>query len=118
MIPLTAKQRQLLDYFRACDECPSFDQMKEALGLRSKSGVHRLVNALEERGYIKRIPNRARAIELVEDPQIPMRDLAPHKLYGCSIHDLAREATRRGLVLGRSYRDVEGRLRVRLVSAG
>lgn len=45
---------------------PTFDEMKDALGLQSKSGIHRLVEALVERGFIRRIPNRARAIEIVE----------------------------------------------------
>jgi repressor LexA len=48
---------------------PSFDEMREALDLRSKSGVHRLISALEERGFIRRLPNRARAIEVVKLPE-------------------------------------------------
>jgi SOS-response transcriptional repressor LexA len=115
MIPLTEKQNKLLEYLRSCDKCPSFDEMKDALGLHSKSGVHRLVNALEERGYVRRLPNRARALEIVEDPKIPIPVLAPENLYGCSLHDLAMEASRRGLVIGRSYRDIDGNLKVSLV---
>lgn len=69
---LTAKQHQLLLYINQClDEdgvSPSFDEMKEALGLRSKSGVHRLITALEERGFLRRLPNRARALEVVMLP--------------------------------------------------
>lgn len=67
---LTAKQKELLDFIRACYAMsgitPSFDEMKEAVGLASKSGVHRLVKALEHRGYIRRLPNRARALVPVE----------------------------------------------------
>jgi SOS-response transcriptional repressor LexA len=51
---------------------PSFDDMKEAMGLRSKSGIHRLVTALEERGYIRRLPHRARAIEVIRSSQGPV----------------------------------------------
>jgi repressor LexA len=76
MIPLTKRQKALLDYLRSCDECPSFTEMKTALGLKSKSGVHRLVDALEERGYIRRMPNRARAIEVVDHPYFPARHVA------------------------------------------
>lgn len=69
---LTAKMRELwmyLDGRMAGDAaCPSFDEMREALGLKSKSGVHRLVIALEERGHLRRLPNRARAIELLKRP--------------------------------------------------
>ena len=66
---LTAKQRALLTYLNGYLEehklSPSFDEMRAALGLASKSGVHRLISALEERGYIRRLPNRARAIEIL-----------------------------------------------------
>jgi repressor LexA len=67
---LTHKQRQLLEYLREYDSiakaCPSFEEMKDALGLQSKSGIHRLIMALEERGFIRRLPNRARAIEVLQ----------------------------------------------------
>jgi repressor LexA len=49
--------------------CPSFDEMKDEIGLKSKSGVHRLVKSLEERGFIRQIPNKARAIEVVRYPE-------------------------------------------------
>lgn len=69
---LTKKQIQLLDFIQkrmARDGVPpSFDEMKEALDLRSKSGIHRLVTALEERGFIRRLPHRARALEIVRLP--------------------------------------------------
>ena len=72
---LTGKQHQLLsyliDYQADKDITPSFDEMRQAVGLASKSGIHRLVSALEERGYIRRLPNRARAIEILRHPGSP-----------------------------------------------
>jgi repressor LexA len=69
---LTAKQRELLLFVKerlANDGVsPSFDEMREALQLKSKSGVHRLISALEERGFIRRLPNRARALEVLKMP--------------------------------------------------
>ncbi len=70
---LTAKQRELLQFIhdRLQDSgvSPSFDEMREALDLKSKSGVHRLISALEERRFIRRLPNRARALEIVKMPE-------------------------------------------------
>lgn len=70
---LTRKQLELLDFIRIRMEAdgvpPSFDEMKEALDLRSKSGIHRLITALEERGFIRRLAHRARAIEIVKLPE-------------------------------------------------
>ena len=70
---LTAKQRELLLFIdrRLHDSgiSPSFDEMREALDLKSKSGVHRLISALEERGFIRRLPNRARALEVLKMPE-------------------------------------------------
>ena len=70
---LTRKQSELLrfipDRLQAEGVPPSFDEMKEALDLRSKSGIHRLIMALEERGFIKRLANRARAIEVLRLPE-------------------------------------------------
>ncbi len=70
---LTRKQIQLLDFIRvrmATDGVPpSFDEMKDALDLRSKSGIHRLITALEERGFIRRLAHRARAIEILKLPE-------------------------------------------------
>jgi repressor LexA len=67
---LTRKQSELLtylsDHMQQQDVPPSFDEMRDALGLASKSGVHRLVSGLEERGYIRRLANRARAIEILK----------------------------------------------------
>ena len=69
---LTAKQRELLlfidDRLKEDGVSPSFDEMREALDLKSKSGVHRLISALEERGFIRRLPNRARALEVLKIP--------------------------------------------------
>ena len=70
---LTKKQHDLLEFIhkRAQKDGvpPSFDEMKEALNLRSKSGIHRLITALEERGFIRRLAHRARAIEVVKLPE-------------------------------------------------
>jgi repressor LexA len=71
---LTAKQHELLVFIdnRLKDDgiSPSFDEMREALDLKSKSGVHRLISALEERGFIRRLPNRARALEVLKLPDV------------------------------------------------
>ena len=84
---LTAKQHELLMFIdrRLKDSgiSPSFDEMREALDLKSKSGVHRLISALEERGFIRLLPNRARALEVVKLPETrsasvtPIRPAAP-----------------------------------------
>jgi len=69
---LTRKQFELLRFIherlKEAGVPPSFDEMKDALDLRSKSGIHRLITALEERGFIRRLPNRARAIEVIKLP--------------------------------------------------
>ncbi|MDF2368717.1 transcriptional repressor LexA [Sneathiella sp.] len=69
---LTKKQHQLLLYIHECLESrgvsPSFDEMKEALDLKSKSGIHRLITGLTERGFIRRLPHRARALEVLKLP--------------------------------------------------
>jgi repressor LexA len=71
---LTAKQRELLLFIdgrlKQDGVSPSFDEMREALELKSKSGVHRLISALEERGFIRRLPNRARALEVLKLPEV------------------------------------------------
>src|SRR6187549_78821 len=70
---LTVKQRELLLFIdqrlNESGVSPSFDEMREALDLKSKSGVHRLISALEERGFIRRLPNRARALEVLKLPE-------------------------------------------------
>jgi repressor LexA len=69
---LTSKQRELLLFIhqriKESGVSPSFDEMKEALDLASKSGIHRLITALEERGFIRRLPHRARALEVLKLP--------------------------------------------------
>ena len=70
---LTQKQHELLcfidDRLKDSGVSPSFEEMKEALGLKSKSGIHRLISALEERDFIRRLPNRARALEVLKLPE-------------------------------------------------
>jgi repressor LexA len=70
---LTRKQHELLRFIherlRESGIPPSFDEMKDALDLKSKSGIHRLITALEERGFIRRLPNRARALEVIRLPE-------------------------------------------------
>lgn len=111
MMPLTSKQKQLLDYLNGCETCPSFEEMKAALGLKSKSGVHRLVSALEQRGFIKRIPDRARAIEITNEPKLP------ESLGRFTAKEIAAEASRRGLVLGHVFRDSSGQRQFHRIEA-
>jgi repressor LexA len=79
---LTAKQHELIRFIQQRLEetgiSPSFEEMKEALDLKSKSGVHRLISALEERGFLRRLPNRARALEVVRQPE----DVTPSRGSG------------------------------------
>ncbi|WP_121062213.1 transcriptional repressor LexA [Chachezhania antarctica] len=78
---LTKKQLDLLEFIHVRMQRdgvpPSFDEMKEALDLRSKSGIHRLITALEERGFIRRMPHRARALEVVKLPDALAAKLGP-----------------------------------------
>ena len=78
---LTAKQQELLIFIQKRLEeggvSPSFDEMKDALDLKSKSGIHRLISALEERGFIRRLPNRARALEVLKLPDGLSKPEAP-----------------------------------------
>lgn len=85
---LTRKQHELLMFIheriKESGVSPSFDEMKDALDLASKSGIHRLITALEERGFLRRLPHRARALEVVKLPQqatttAPPRGRAPFK---------------------------------------
>lgn len=70
---LTKKQHELLLFIhnsmKGSDVAPSFEEMKNALGLKSKSGIHRLISALVERGYLQRLPHRARALEILKLPE-------------------------------------------------
>ncbi|WP_420013789.1 transcriptional repressor LexA [Tateyamaria sp.] len=86
---LTKKQLDLLEFIHKRVQRdgvpPSFDEMKEALDLRSKSGIHRLITALEERGFIRRLAHRARAIEVVRLPESlggPAGGFAPRVIDG------------------------------------
>ncbi|MBM3631270.1 MAG: transcriptional repressor LexA [Alphaproteobacteria bacterium] len=70
---LTKKQKNLLIYInkklRSTGISPSYEEMKQSLNLKSKSGIHRLISALEERGFIKRLPHKARALEVIKLPE-------------------------------------------------
>lgn len=88
---LTRKQLELLMFInerlKESGVPPSFDEMKEALDLASKSGIHRLITALEERGFIRRLPNRARALEVIRlpeslTPNSPRRGFSPSVIEG------------------------------------
>ena len=83
---LTAKQKELLMLIHArlqqTGVPPSFDEMKEALDLKSKSGIHRLITALEERGFIRRLPHRARALEILKLPEASAGPAPMHSATG------------------------------------
>lgn len=83
---LTKKQHELLMFIdqrlKETGIAPSFDEMKEALDLKSKSGIHRLIRALEERGFIRRLPHRARALEVTRIPEISPRPTAAEESGG------------------------------------
>ena len=83
---LTRKQLELLRFIHErlteSGVPPSFDEMKDALDLRSKSGIHRLITALEERGFIRRLPNRARAVEVIKLPDSVGHGAAPGRARG------------------------------------
>jgi SOS-response transcriptional repressor LexA len=110
MSALAEKQRDLLDFIGhyQCEQgaSPSFEEMRDALGLKSKSGVHRLVHALEERGYIRRLRNRPRCIEIASAPSL--------QISADSITDaeLVRIAKLRGLAVGRVFSGYFSELRV------
>ncbi len=97
---LTRKQHDLLTFINSrlneSGVSPSFEEMKDALALKSKSGVHRLINALEERAFIRRLPNRARALEILRMPEVVQRAVsqgAPAAPRGDVIHaDFRRRA--------------------------
>lgn len=86
---LTRKQHELLlfihERLKESGIPPSFDEMKEALDLASKSGIHRLITALEERGFIRRLPNRARALEVLRLPDSIAPGLAPARKFSPSV---------------------------------
>lgn len=86
---LTRKQQELLlfihERMKESGVPPSFDEMKDALDLASKSGIHRLITALEERGFIRRLPNRARALEVIKLPEAYQPTLAPRRGFSPSV---------------------------------
>ncbi|MEO4040637.1 transcriptional repressor LexA [Hoeflea sp. CAU 1731] len=86
---LTRKQHELLlfihERMKESGIPPSFDEMKDALDLASKSGIHRLITALEERGFIRRLPNRARALEVIRLPEMAAQGLHPRKGFSPSV---------------------------------
>jgi repressor LexA len=85
---LTSKQKELLMFIherlKETGIPPSFDEMKEALDLKSKSGIHRLITALEERGFVRRLPHRARAMEIVRLPDSMPQALTAGRSRGFS----------------------------------
>src|SRR5262249_55416996 len=96
MVMLTKKQHELLMFIhqrvRETGVPPSFDEMKDALDLRSKSGIHRLITALEERGFLKRLQKRARALEIVKLPENTSDGVRPAATRGQALR-LARTDT-------------------------
>ncbi|MBH64618.1 MAG: repressor LexA [Alphaproteobacteria bacterium] len=87
---LTRKQHELLRFINErlseSGVSPSFDEMKDALGLKSKSGIHRLITALEERGFIRRLPHRARALEVLKLPEEAVANArAPETGFSASV---------------------------------
>lgn len=90
---LTKRQYQLLKLIEKClhenGVPPSFEEMKEAIGLKSKSGIHRLISGLEERGFIRRLPNKARALEIL---RLPDNDHSEMNISAKSV--LNRQTTR------------------------
>ena len=96
---LTRKQHELLNFvhghIRQSGISPSFDEMKDALNLKSKSGIHRLITALEERGFIRRLAHRARALEVLKLPESVLpggRDLSPNVIQGEFSSGVSRHA--------------------------
>jgi repressor LexA len=93
---LTRKQLELLDFIKTRMDIdgvpPSFDEMKDALDLRSKSGIHRLITALEERGFIRRLAHRARALEIVKLPESMERPVFKPKVIQGERAELPRGA--------------------------
>ncbi|WP_397401564.1 transcriptional repressor LexA [Phenylobacterium sp.] len=110
---LTRKQHELLMFIheriKESGVSPSFDEMKEALDLASKSGIHRLITALEERGFLRRLPHRARALEVVKLPQqataaAPPKGRAPFKpqlVDGSGLVQVAANDSRELPILGK-----------------
>jgi repressor LexA len=91
---LTRKQQELLlfihERMKESGIPPSFDEMKDALDLASKSGIHRLITALEERGFIRRLPNRARALEVIKLPEAYSPSLQPRRGFSPAVIEGSR----------------------------
>jgi len=103
---LTEKQSELLRFIHArlqkTGVPPSFDEMKDALDLKSKSGIHRLIMALEERGFIRRLPNRARALEVLRLPEQAAAEAAKPKGFTPTLVKGGKAAPKSGLATPRA----------------
>lgn len=110
---LTRKQYELLvyidNYLRDHGISPSFDEMKEALNLKSKSGIHRLITGLEERGFIRRLAHRARALEVLRLPDNSDDDQTPAASAATNVTSIAsaRKATHRPATVSSAFSDVQ-----------
>ncbi len=98
---LTAKQLELLRlihrHTRRTGVAPSFEEMKEAVGLKSKSGIHRLITALEDRGFVRRLPHRARALEVLKLPESLIEEVEPAEETGMAAANVVSlDAVRNG----------------------
>ncbi len=108
---LTRKQQELLlfihERMRESGIPPSFDEMKDALDLASKSGIHRLITALEERGFIRRLPNRARALEVIRLPEnVGVQSAATRRFSPSVIEgDLGKKSSEVGRVISNANDD-------------
>jgi repressor LexA len=113
---LTKKQHELLMFIhdRLADTgiSPSFEEMKEALDLKSKSGVHRLISALEERQFIRRLPNRARALEVIRMPELtggkPAAVTTAPKLMPVAANDILELPLHGRIAAGQPIEAIEG----------
>jgi repressor LexA len=108
---LTKKQHELLLYIHehlgAEGISPSFDEMKEALGLKSKSGIHRLITGLVERGFIRRLPHRARAVEVLRLPGDPPEDTAAAGRFAPKVIEGAFKAALPGATVAAEVESVQ-----------
>jgi repressor LexA len=106
---LTRKQYELLQFIdghlKKQGVSPSFDEMKDALGLKSKSGIHRLISGLEERGFIRRLPHRARALEIVRLPENMAAGTAAASGFSPNVIQGGRRAAVRGAAVNEESRD-------------
>lgn len=115
---LTRKQHELICYIEdrlaETGVSPSFEEMKEALDLKSKSGVHRLINALEERGFLRRLPNRARALEILRQPErgaakvTPIGKAAPTQVMPIAANDVLEIPLHGRIAAGMPIEAMEG----------